>query len=240
MGLSTPDELNAHRGIHPLAIVGSPTPALRLNCSHWHLSVGGHYPKVYDRGVPLSAVNRALASEARRAQRFLVGHRCPTVDVPPGFFRPSLRSTTISASTVVVSALMPTASIPPGANFSYDWTAVTIDVATARSVSIGQLFERVRGALNAIGLTARRLIIRRSTCIRQFPNDSGFDPTPANFRYFALLPSGLAIGFTAGAVGPRVCGWLSVTVPYRILHPYLSDLGRRLIAGARRPASFRD
>src|SRR5439155_19838678 len=46
---------------------------------------------------------------------------------------------------------------------------------------------------------------------------------------FALVPSGLAVGVEQDA-------WpLIVRVPYSALRPYLSTLGRRLVAGARWP-----
>jgi len=46
-----------------------------------------------------------------------------------------------------------------------------------------------------------------------------------------LPPGGLALGFWQEAACNRVEG----IVPYRALQPYLSELGKQLAAGVRRP-----
>jgi len=64
----------------------------------------------------------------------------------------------------------------------------------------------------------------------------GFRPTIQHYRYFALLPRGVEIGFPVGDVGYPSCGRLHVSMPYQVLRRYLSPLGRELVAGFRAPA----
>ena len=58
-----------------------------------------------------------------------------------------------------------------------------------------------------------------------------YRPTARNYRYFALTPNGLAVGSWL----EEACTRLQATVPYTRLRPYLTSLGRQLVAGVRRP-----
>jgi len=58
-----------------------------------------------------------------------------------------------------------------------------------------------------------------------------YEASARNYRQFALTPEGLAVG--VNEIG--ACGNWQATVPYRILRPYLSELGAELIAGVHRP-----
>jgi hypothetical protein len=232
-------EASAHGRVHPLAVAELKTPRIRSSCVTG-ITVGGRYPQVFDEGVPLRAVNAALRAAALVDERWLISGGCPAgPDGPPPadyMPHPGIESR-ISASSVVVSALMFAASAPPGANFSYDWTAVTVRVATATRVTLAALFRSPRKGLEALAAVARaRLSAQMSgSCWVRSPTPTGIAPTPSNYRYFALATHGLALGFTAGAVDPQDCGPLLITIPYTVLHPYLSSLGRQLIAGVRQP-----
>lgn len=228
------------RNVYPLRVVEVKTPKLDWSCKTASISVGGTYPQVLHDGVPLSTVNAALRAAALADQRFVVSGACPQSGrygrPTPAIYRPEPDLTLrISASSVVVSALMLAVSTPPAANFSYDWTAATVRVATAARVGIGDLFHSPSEGLRTIAAAVRVRLSASHACVRRSPNPSGFAPTSSNYRYFALTTKGLAIGFTAGAIAPRSCGWFLVTVPYTVLRPHLNSLGRTLIAGVRAP-----
>src|SRR5205823_11131959 len=63
-----------------------------------------------------------------------------------------------------------------------------------------------------------------------------YEATAENYGAFALTARGIAVG------SPEVeaCYRLVATVPYRVLRPYLSDLGARLVDGVRAPAPALD
>jgi hypothetical protein len=228
---------DAGHGIHQLTVVEVKTPPIRWSCPTTSLSVGGRYPQVFHNGVPLRAVNAALRAAVLADERSLIAGGCPPAGPggrpAPGIYDTEPRLQLISASSVVVSALMPAGKIPPGANFSYNWAAVTIRVATARQIGIAALFERPYQGLKAVAAAARARLSARNICVRRLPNPTGFKPTISNYRYFALTTKGLAIGFTAGTVAPRICGYFLVTLPYTLLRPYLGKVGRELIVGVR-------
>jgi hypothetical protein len=216
---------------------------------HSHQHVAGSYLQVAGRGLPLAGVNAALraaaVSDERQDWRDL-GH-------PPPWPSQGARSYLtyqafpdprfISASSVVVSALIPTLVPPPGGNEGAWWYSVTIDVATAQAVHLGDLFHSVSPALGALAKAARRKLSATNPCVRGSVADSmdyarGFAPTAANYRDFALLPTGVAIGFSNDQVSGPACGRVEVTVPYRIVRPFLSKLGLRLVQGVRQPKGF--
>ena len=62
-----------------------------------------------------------------------------------------------------------------------------------------------------------------------------YAPTAQNYGAFALTPSGLAVGTPEVAA----CYRLVATVPYRVLRPHLSRLGRTLVDGVRAPSGYR-
>lgn len=230
---------NAAGGVYSLKVVNAKTPRIRWSCRTTGITVSGRYPQAFHKGLPLTAVNAALRAAALADERSLIAGGCPPGGrngAPgPAIYETDPKLPLMSASSVVVSALMHAGSIPPGANFSYDWAAVTIRVATARQISIADLFEHPDQGLKAVAAAARARLFSRNVCAKQYPSPSGFEPKISNYRYFALTTKGLAIGFTAGVVAPRICGYFLVTLPYARLRPYLGKVGRELVAGVRPP-----
>ena len=152
-----------------------------------------------------------------------------------------IRSLT-SASSEVVSALVATLELYPCGNDGSGWLAITVRVPSGTRVEIASLFTGAPG-LRALASSARTELIRQNRCVRGGMSDrfgrkdfaSGFGPTATNYRNFALLPSGLAVGFPLGQVSFPPCGRVEVTVPYAAVRPYLSSLGRHLIDAVRAP-----
>jgi hypothetical protein len=233
----------------PLAVFKARTPPVGL--PNYHTS--GFYPQVSDGRSRLEAVNAELRNAVLRRERSYAAHvRREYADWPAlfrpsfgdhGTFKTSLRADLISASTVVVSALMPVREVIPGGNGGANWVSVTVQVPSGVPVRIGALFKRPTPALRAIAKAARRNVLANNRCIRKTFWDpivhalhaQGFMPKPSNYRYFALTPRGLAIGFQIEQVGGPQCGRAVGFVPYAVVRPYLSELGRKLVAGVRAP-----
>jgi hypothetical protein len=223
--------------VYPLAVAEVKTPHIRFSCpAHAGLTVSGRYPQVFRGSVTLSAVNAVIRAAVLADQRSLVaGVNCGPLGPAPGYYETIPRLELISASSVVFSALIPSGKIPPGANFSIAWTAITVRIATARLVTVTDLFRSPKEGLRALAALARRRLSARSHCVRDYANPAGFEPSVENFKHFALTTTGLALGFSAGQVSLLSCGSMEVTLPYAPLRPYLSALGRELVAGVRRP-----
>jgi hypothetical protein len=108
-----------------------------------------------------------------------------------------------------------------------------VQVATGRRIAISDLFAHPALALpvleSAWKARFRHAEPRAWPCVANYPRD--YRPTPDNYRYFALTPRGLAIGFWQAPA----CDRLEATVPYPLLQPYPGALGRELIAGVHAP-----
>jgi hypothetical protein len=137
----------------------------------------------------------------------------------------------LSASSVVVSALLPALELNFCGNEGQGWVSVTVLVPSGRPVSLLDLFAQPSRDLRTLA-DAWKSQFRKSD-----PNESGvvklypefFGAKAISRAYFALTPHGLAVGFWQ--VGPTAR--LKAVVPYTVLQPHLSKLGKTLVAGVR-------
>ncbi|MEA2130989.1 MAG: hypothetical protein QOJ29_5458 [Thermoleophilaceae bacterium] len=224
-----------------LRVIEATTPRLAVP----NYETRGSYPQVAGGHTSLTAVNaaltRALRSEQRRYARVARDEQREVSPVGgPGLFSTNLKRSVLSASSVVVSGLIPLTERFPGGNEGQTWLAVTVRVPSGARVSISDLFnDRARG-LRALAAAVRTRLPAGNSCIRKslkaLPTMArGFAPTKVNYRYFALQTSGLVIGFPVSQVGFPPCSRVSTTVPYATLRAELSPLAKRLIAGVRQP-----
>jgi hypothetical protein len=151
----------------------------------------------------------------------------------------------ISASTIVVSALIPTLELFPGGNDGQGFLSLTVRVPSGSPVAIGDLFEQHSHGLRVLAEAFRKRVVATNSCVARdlrSPvagdlDSRGFAPTASNYRHFALTSRGVAVGFPLGQIAAPVCNSVEATVPYSVLRPYLSELGKELIAGVRAPRS---
>ncbi len=212
----------------PLGVVSAATPRFRVA----RFETAGTYPQFRGTNVELQGVNRAVRDalladqrafepSARRYAKHVAGRRLPSRY--PGYYETELDRTLISASSVVVSVLIPRArALLPLRPGSDGWLGVTVRVPSGARVLLPELFDR--------RARARRVLEAQIRSAEFFDASVRRDPAAAlrNTR-FAVLPSGLAVGVVGAANQDEVI------VPYRALRPYLSPLGRALAAGARWP-----
>ncbi len=201
----------------PLGVVSVVTPRFRVA----RFETAGTYPRFRDAKVELQGVNRALRDAILADQRAFepiarrhAGH---------GYYETELDRTLISASSVVVSVLIPRARallpLPPGSD---GWLALTLRVPSGKRVALPELFARRAQAM--------RILDAKIRSDRFFDASVRRHPAAAlRNNWFAVLPSGLAVGVVGAARQDEV------VVPYRALRPYLSRLGLTLVAGARWP-----
>jgi hypothetical protein len=218
--------------VSALTVVEARTPPLPVP----QFATSGTYPEVTGAGVDLRAVNAALRAAVLADQRAYAPYarreKPGVVYRERGVYRTAVDRRYVSASTVVVSALLPlTRELFPGQHEGDGWLAITVRVPSGRRVTNSDLFTNPGRGLRALA-AAWKAKIRRTPgrpCLRTYP--SQYRPTVANYRAFALTPSGIAVGSWEIAA----CYRLVATVPYRVLQPYLSELGSALIAGVRPP-----
>jgi hypothetical protein len=133
----------ATSSVSPLVVIQARTPPLRLP----NYRTSGTYPQTSDGRVDLGAVNAALRRAVLTAQhRYAAFVRREYMSSMPqlfrrgypysGTYRTSPRLSLISASTVVVSALVPVQQTLPGGTGGATWLSVTLQVLSGAPVGI--------------------------------------------------------------------------------------------------------
>lgn len=218
--------------VHPLTVVLARTPPLGVP----RYKTSGTYPQVRRGDQNLRAVNaslRRLVLADQRAYAPYARREKPRVRYRArGVYRTTVDRKFLSASTVVVSALLPlTRELFPGQHDGDGWLPMTVRIPSGRPVRVTDLFADPRQGLRVLAETWKQLIRRTdgAPCLRIYPEI--FRPTARNYHNFALTPSGITVGSWEIAA----CYRLVATVPYATLRPYLNKLGTTLIAGVRHP-----
>ena len=198
--------------------------------------------------VPLDAVNaglrQAILDDQMRyspsAQQAVADNRAEGSS-GVGIYETAPNRRFLSASTVVVSALIPDEELYPYGNDGEGWISTTLTVPTGTAVSLLSLFTDGSRGLRALARADAAQAWKTNPCIHT-PGFHNFvtarmwtHPTAGTFETFVLSPSGLTVGFPNGLLGPEDCGRIAVTVPYVTVRPYLSKEGKTLVAGVRAP-----
>jgi len=216
--------------VSPLGIVSAATPRFSVA----HFLTQGTFPQARDPKLALGRVNDALRAAIVADQRSFAAYTRPYLMRAAGrrargnrgFYGTEFVRPLVSASSVVVSALLPRwrsvlAAQPRNGDLA-GWLGITIRVPAGTRVRLPDLFARRAEAMRVIEgrIRADKLL---APSVRRHPATALANPQ------FALLPSGLAIGIFE-------IGWQDdVIVPYSALRPHLSRLGLELVAGVRWP-----
>jgi hypothetical protein len=224
----------------------SPVQTPRFNVPRYR--TGGAYPRVTTpTNLDLRRINAALREAVRSDQRaYAPSARSQARSAPQryyGTYRTAIDRRLVSASTVVVSALIPALKLYPGGNDGSFWISATVRVPTGTRVAMSDLFKDPKMGLRIVAAATKRAVVSNDACVRgslaserrlhiNYDNQ-GFSATKKNYRHFALTPRGLAIGLDLGQVGAPSCNKIAVIVPYSLVLPSLSHLGARLVAGVR-------
>jgi hypothetical protein len=232
----------AHAGVGALRVKEAKVPKFLAR----DYVTRGTYPQVADGATRLAAVNAALTAAVRSEQRRygrVVRRRRKyfTPRAGAGLFQTNLDQGVTSASSIVVSTLIPMTERFPGGTGGQVWLSATVRVPSGKRVSITDLFIDPARGLRALAAEVRTRLLARNSCIRQFivgdqrdPSYTrGFAPTKGHYQYFALAPRGLVIGFVSAQVSNPTCNRATTTVPYAALRTEFSALAKQLIAGTR-------
>lgn len=230
----------------PVAVTLIPTPTIPRP----HFSTSGRYLQLSSAGPTTTIVNRALVAAvladeeefATSDPSYLKQH-----DLEWGFsYKLDPQRRLISASTIVVSALLPATRLFRGGTQGSGWLSVTISVHTGRRVRIRDLFKDVDAGIRALANATRKELEATSVGFKRISQEPLFEttygmhlrPTEANFQEFALTDSGFAVGFTQDTISYPVAGRIFTIIPYSTLQPYFNTLAKNLIRGVVRPKSF--
>jgi hypothetical protein len=136
----------------------------------------------------------------------------------------------LSASTVVVSALLPHTALYPCGNDGQGWISATVLVPSGRRVRFAQLLSDRGGGVEDVATQWFRAAAPQRAFVCVVKDLPAYRPERFA-RNWALTPRGLAIGFWQ----EPACARFVAVVPYRAIRRDLSALGRRLVAAVRAP-----
>jgi hypothetical protein len=225
-----------------LHVTFAPTPPLDVQ----RYVTSGSFPQVLLNGETLASVNEALKSMVTSDQAtYAVQARQEEARASTngmGTYETTRAPSLISASTSVTSVLVPVLKLYPGGNDGSEWLSSTIEVPTGEVVQLSQVLNG-RAGLEGLAAHVKTELRASNRCVaaslrrwRTGPNFyEGLAADSSNYRTFALLPSGFAIGFPIGQVGYPTCNRVEVTVPYSKASEFLSPLGRSLVTEVRAP-----
>jgi hypothetical protein len=189
-----------------------------------------------------AALRRLITDDQQRGKdsyQRLYGSTPPMPGSGPGIYSSDPSAGEVSASTAVVSALIPTTAVFPGGNDGDSWVSTTLLVPSATVVTLDSLFANPIQGLKAISDAAATHFLASNSCVSQAladptsPNWQSLTPTEDNYKYFAMTPAGLTIGFTQGALAAEACDRQSFTVGWPQLQSLLSSTGRKVVSELR-------
>ena len=206
-------------------------------------STKGTFPQVGGGEVSLTATNSALrqivlSNEEQFADSARKEAQIPYIpEVGLGLYQATPERRLISATSVVVSALVPTVMYYPGGTPNVTWLSATVDVQLGKPLSLSDLFTDPTVGLKALASASRTKVVASISGLKAELQHlqkahlffGGLAPTRSNFQYFALLRSGLAVGFPAYQL--VFAGRTQFVIPYKVIRPYLNRLGERMVAG---------
>jgi len=184
----------------------------------------GAYPNVRagSKGAARTniALRRAVVTDQRRYAPSARRHNVPN---GAGIYETGIDQGLTSASTVVVSTLIPALKLYPGGNDGQTWISATVNVRSGRAISLRQLLANPPLALPVLARDWKARLRHTALWPYVAEDTASYTPSFAHYRYFALTPTGLAFGFRQEPAGSR----FAAVIPYRFVHPYLSPLGKR-------------
>ncbi|WP_194904123.1 alpha/beta fold hydrolase [Catenulispora rubra] len=154
----------------------------------------------------------------------------------PGIYSSDPSKGEVSATTAVVSVLIPSTGIFPGGNDGDHWVSATMLVPSAKPVTFDSLFADPARARETISEAVLAHFLDPGQCVAQqladpsAPARLGLAPTPDNYKHFAITPAGLTVGFDQGEIGMEACDRQSFTIGWPQLRSLLSPTGRTLVA----------
>jgi hypothetical protein len=221
----------------PLYLSSARTPRVPLQCVH----TKGRYPTFRRPSGGLHAVNTLVRRAVIADQQQWLGARPNHHAQDGGTYSTAVDPRFISASTVVVSVLMPVLRLRcPGGNDGSTWLSATIDVRHRRAVQLGDLLTKRRQALTNLAAVLQRQLMTHNLCVHNSVTGPGAVGNGLALRIdahtpFSLAPAGLVIGFGQAKIAAPLCGRIVARLPYSVLRPYLNSLGRTLVNGVRKP-----
>lgn len=218
--------------VKPLALRAAAIPPLRVR----KYETRGTYPRASgDAEIDLRRVNAALreavVADERGYAQTVRGARAALHNGLPGRYRMRFDPEYASASTGVVSALLPvTRELFPGQHGGDGWLGVTVSVPSGRRIAITDLFTNAPAGVRALAAAWRsELGGAANICVRLYP--ARYAPTVANYSHFALLPGGIAVATQE----VETCYRFVAVLPYDVIRRDLSPLGARLVDAVRVP-----
>jgi hypothetical protein len=148
----------------------------------------------------------------------------PGAEVNPGGY--GVRADFVAISSRIASTLVSVSASPAGTSWSL-WISSNVLVPSGRPVNLMKtLFTRPAVVESVLDRESNQAFRNFSSSFRMTPPFQVSPPFPS----LALTRDGMLIGFTGGDFGGTPGTRLEVLVPYSLLTPYLSGLGKAIVA----------
>jgi hypothetical protein len=183
----------------------------------------------YNQGAFLSSVVRSLRAHP------------PAGLVPgvPAYYELHPNRNLVSASSTVVSELLPAEMTVPGGMDGGTYVGVTVDVDSGQPVVLADLL--MADGTSTLVAKAASTGARTNGCLGRARPDLTLRLIRSaigdgkGFNSFVLLPAGIVLGFAQGEIALNDCGPIDLMIPYRTVLGAFSPLGRLLVSGVRNP-----
>jgi hypothetical protein len=203
------------------------------------MTIDGFYPQVFAKSISVDMINAKLRSIVIKDETSsLVQARAYyTTDkslgqelITPAHYEVWPSKKLMSASTLLVSVLLPTESTMPGGVNTMYWLSATLLVPTGTSINLSDIFSNPKTGLQLIARIAKRLVLKANNCVNSSYHDRinrhffdlGIAPTISNYDDFVFTSSGLDIGFSQGQLAGDSCRITLITIPFNMISSQLN------------------
>ena len=194
--------------------------------------VDGELPQLRNAGASGSILNKQLRSIGEQAIRQSENSVRPTSGplVGGGQFGITPIPRLIFANSILVSMLLPAFDRRPYGVSNPFWVSVTLEMSSPhQNIGIGDLIKA--SGFPSLAKTLRQRL-ERNKCMMVLNKNylaTVTAPRLASFQQFALLQTGLAIGFpSSSSFPPYNCGAFDVIIPYSEIASDMSPVGKAL------------
>jgi hypothetical protein len=224
-----------------LTAEATPTPALTVSLRKTprfgvrRYNTTGVYMSVSEKRRNIRNVNQAIKNaildDQRKYESSAIREVARYHGPYKGVYKTGVNRRLVSASTVVVSALIPVTRLYPAGTDGQGWISITALTGTGERIILTKMLENRKRDLPKLSSVWKNVVrTKKPTAWRYCVAPYLPEYTP-DFEAFALTPKGIAIAFRA----EPGCLQRQATIPFSELKPYVSAEGKRIIAGVRAP-----
>lgn len=167
----------------------------------------------------LNTVNKQIAEFVMEQKQEFLNSESYAEGNPP-FFSCDYQVALLTPSIVSIRLCF---GVPGGAHPNSYLKTLTYDLQSGRKLSLEEFFGRKVPYKFLSGYCADALKDQLGVCADEPTIETGTDPDPSNYSNYLVTDDGLEICFDAYQVASYAEGQQSVTIPYKVLEPFMKD-----------------